>query len=379
MPVPRKNHSEKGKSNITTKLFFEIQKTNENHQNDMKKHLILILFAFFGLYIQAQSAFTLTEGEPVIVYSLPKTELKIDIETEKTVQRPGIFYRYSERYLATNKVITQEKTTYRLKSLKVNTHALADETRTFSYVPGNQSSSSHLSVNAQGILCGLNVACEPEKIQVLPVEFSAKESPKTDLLPLGEEYMMAGSEAKLAEGVAKQIYRIRERRLSLLTADVDKLPNDGESFKTMLDGLAKTEKELTELFVGKTIQETQSQTIGITPMEAMKGQVLFRLSALKGIVSSDDLSGAPYYISVLPATIAVAAPDPKSKPEKPTFYYILPSLTKVSIGDGSNTLYSNNFYFPQFGKTVPVAESMLKQAHVKVHIDPQTGRLLSIE
>ena len=345
----------------------------------MKRLIYLLIVLLYSFGAKAQSTFSLTEGQPALVYSLPKTEFNIEIETEKTTQKPGVFYRYSERYLATNKVITEEKTNFRLKSIKVKNRAIADSSRTYSFTPNQWLQTYHLSVNSQGILCGVNVNCEPEKTVNQTIVLPSKEIAKDQLLSLGEEYMLAGSEAKLAEGVAKQIYRIRERRLSLLSADVDKLPADGDSFKAMLEGLNKLERDLTELFTGKTTLETQSQTISFVPTKAINNQVLFRLSALKGIVSADDLSGVPFYINVLPATISVTPADPKAKPEKTALFCVLPAATQLTIGDGINTLYSSEFFVPQFGKTIPLPESMFRKSGMKLHIDCQTGRLLSIE
>lgn len=349
-----------------------------NYQNLMKKLILLSALLVMSLIAKPQSTFSLTEGESAIVYSLPKMEFYIEVETEKVVQKPGMFYRYSERYLATDKVITEEKTSFRLKSIKVKVHAVPDAARTYSFVPNSALQSSRLSVNSQGILCGVNVNCEPEVIAPQTVSLPAKDnSTQNALLPLGEEYMMAGSEAKLAEGAAKQIYRIRESRLGLLTADTDKLPADGESFKSMLEGLNTMERELTELFVGKTTTELQTKTLILNPAAGSANEVLFRLSALKGMVPSDDLGGAPYYISIVPTTIPTSTS--KSKSEKEALYYIIPAETQISIGDGINTLYSNTFFVPQFGKTVPLTEGLLKQPHIEVHIDSLTGRLLSIE
>jgi hypothetical protein len=346
----------------------------------MKKFFYLSILLVFCFTANSQTTFSLTEGEPALIYSLPKTEFCIEIETEKTVQKPGVFYRYSERYLATNKVITVEKTTYRLKSINVKTRAIADANRTYSFAPNSTLQTSHLSVNSQGILCGVNVICEPEKSTNPKVELPVKDNEKPNaLLPLGEEYMMAGSEAKLAEGVAKQIYRVRESRLGLLTADIDKLPADGDSFKAMMEGLNKMECELTELFSGKTTIDNQKQTINITPAAAINNQILFRLSAFKGIVAADDLSGVPYYININPTNVGILPADPKIKSEKSALFYVLPASTQLSIGDGINTLYTNEFSVPQFGKTVPLQESFFKQQHIKVRIDSQTGRLLSIE
>lgn len=345
----------------------------------MKNLFLLSTLLVLSLMARSQNTFSISEGESAIVYSLPKTVFCIEVETEKVTQKPGMFYRYSDRYLATNKVITEEKTNYRIKSIQVKTRAVPDPTRTYSFAPSSALQTSRISVNSQGILCGVNVACESVPVSPQTSNIVVKDNLNQDvLLPLGEDYMMAGSEAKLAEGAAKQIYHIRESRLNLLTADVDKLPADGESFRTMMDGLNKQETKLTELFIGQTTTETQTQTLYLTPTASMNNEVLFRLSALKGIVASDDLSGAPYYISLIPSKIQTAT-DSKSKSEKAGLYSVLPASTQLSIGDGINTLYSNQFFVPQFGKTVTLPESLFKQPHMKVRIDSQTGRLLSIE
>lgn len=328
--------------------------------------------------VQAQSS--VSDGESALVYSLPKTVFNIEIQTEKVTQKPGIFYRYSERYLATNKVVTEEKTTYKLKRIIVKQTAIQDPNRTYSFEPNNNSKNCSLTLNSEGILCGVNV--NGPKVLSTSADGDTLVTDNVgsdDLLPLGEEYMMAGSEAKLAEGVAKQIYHIRESRISLLTADVDKLPADGESFKTMLNGLNKLESKLTELFVGKKIIEIQTQTIAITPSAPMTNEILFRLSELKGIVSSSDLSGVPYYINIIPSVSLASSNNSKLKNSDTSLYYVLPVSTQISINDGINTMYNNTFFVPQFGKIVSIPESIFKQPNLKIHIDPQTGRLLSVE
>jgi len=346
----------------------------------MKKLFIFSLLIESTFFLTAQIPFSLKEGESSLIYSLPKTEFCIEVQTEKSTQKQGVFFRYSERYLATNKVITEGKTTFRIKGFHVKTQAIPDPNRTYSFIPSKKSESSHITINSKGILCGVNVPFQDETVtNDVMTEIQIENSTLTALLPLGEEYMMAGSEAKLAEGAAKQIYRIRESRLGLLTADVEKLPADGTSFKSMLEGLNKMEKELTELFVGTTTSEIQTQKVYLTPDTAIEKQVLFRLSALLGVVSTDDLSGIPYYISIKPAQVASVAADPKAKQETVEIYTILPASTQVSIGDGVNTLYSGQFFVPQFGKTIALDKSILQKPKVKVRVDTQTGRLLGIE
>jgi len=345
----------------------------------MKKQLLFSAMLAASLMATAQVPFSYKEGESSLVYALPRTELCIQVETEKVIQKPGMFYQYSERYLATKDIITDEKTSYRLISVRVKPRAIPDPKRTFALSPSKKSQASHLTVNAQGILCGVNTSCESVRkdaapVLVLPIDNSKAAA----LLPLGEEYMMAGSTAKLAEGAAKQIYRIRESRMSLLTADVERLPADGASFSAMLDGLNKQERKLTELFVGSTTTEIQTQTVYLTPTTAVANDVVFRLSALNGLVSSEDLSGTPYYISIQPTPIQSVQTDFKANKENTTIYTILPASTQVSIGDGKSTFFSEQFLVPQFGVIIPLSEELLKKPKVKIRIDQQTGRLLGI-
>jgi hypothetical protein len=346
----------------------------------MKKILLLAISVVLALSGYAQSSFNLIEGEPAMIYSLPKTAFSIEIETEKITQQPGIFYRYSERYLATSSVITEEKTSYKIKNISIKTVAIPDSTRTFSFFPSKSSQASHISVNAKGLLCGINNPVESKLGDVQKVDFtSATNQTLPELLPLGEEYMMAGSEAKLAEGAAKQIYHIRDSRLSLLTADVDHMPADGTSLNAMLDGLNKQEKKLTELFIGRTTTETQTQIIHFLPIKAVSNQVLFRFSTLRGVVAANDLSGTPYFYSINPEKLTITPADPKAKKENTTLFYVLPASTAFAINDGLKTVFSGQYFIPQFGVLIPFSEELLKQSKLKVSIDAETGRLLSIE
>jgi hypothetical protein len=199
-------------------------------------------------------------------------------------------------------------------------------------------------------------------------------------LPLGEEYMMAGSVAKLAEGAAKQIYRIRESRLSLLTGDLEHAPADGASMQAMLDGLNKSEKELTELFIGKTVTTTEKHSVIIHADSAINDAVAFRLSVHKGIVTTDDLSGNPYFVSIKPEKIKTSAPDPKAKKnDTQTINTIYPAKTTIELTDGVNVLCTVKTELPQFGVIVPLSADVFGTANLKVFVDPTNGRLLCIE
>lgn len=344
--------------------------------NNMKKILTVLILSFALMSAKAQA---IAEGQAAIVYSLPKTELVFDVVLEKTTQTPGMYYQYAERYLAADKIILENKTTYNLKSITLKTKELPDQSRTYVVTPEKNSALNKISVNQFGLLCGVNVPVPERKApkEQKDSDVSNTKSVLPDLLPLGEEYMMAGSTAKLAEGAAKQIYRIRESRLSILTGDMDHMPSDGTALSTMLAGLDNMEKNLTELFVGKTTVETLSYTIAITPDKALDKEILFRLSAFKGVVGKEDLSGKPYYVTVTPETTTNNG-NQKTK-VKETLNTVLPVATTVSLSDGVNTIYSDRIPMPQFGITVPVSDIILSNQNVKIYVDAATGRLLRVE
>lgn len=345
----------------------------------MKKFIILAFLLIVVNLLSAQK-FSLVEGQPALVYALPKTQLCVEVEVEKITQRPGLYYQYSERYLATSQVVLEEKTTYALKSIVVSAAAVPDPKRTYAIQSTKNSFLNQISVNEQGVLCGINVPCQPSaKHKDSAASVASVKQPATMLLPLSEEYLMAGSNAKLAEGAAKQIYRIRESRMSLLTGDLDHLPSDGKSLATMLDRLDKMESDLTALFIGKTTVEVQKQRFCLFPDSAMTDVVVFRLSSVKGLVASDDLSGNPYFIQVKPEKISTVSPDPKAKKIQTAINTILPAKTEIAITNGVKTFFTGSFMIPQLGELVPLSADMFGYPKLKVHVDPQTGRLLCIE
>lgn len=341
------------------------------------KKLIFTAMACAVLAVQAQKM-QLTEGQEVIVYSLPKTEIQIELAIEKTNTKPGMYFQYANRYLAVDNVQTTETTNYKLLSANFVTRTVADPKRTYAIQPAKKSVLNQISVTKNGIICGINRSVADVVTPVVATEYMADASTNADILPLGEEFMMAGSTAKLAEGAAKQIYRIRESRLGILTGDVEHMPADGASLNAMLNGLDKAEKELTALFTGKVTSSIERKLITIPSEGALKNHVAFRLSAFKGVVEADDLSGTPYFVQL---TTAINAEQRAAKKESAQtgVYTLLPAKATIELSDGVNTLCSLQTDLPQLGVTIPLPGEILSITGAKISIDPTNGRLLSVE
>ena len=339
----------------------------------MKRLLIALIIALPFLL----SAQTITEGQSTMIYSLPKTELVVNAVVEKITETPGEFYQYSERYLATSDVITSKQTFYRLKYITLTPRVLPDKERTFTIIPGKKSLASLITVNDQGILCGINVPSVNTEHQNQTTRKVVGNSPSNKLLPLNEEYMLAGSVAKMAEGAAKLIYRIRENRMDLLAGDVEHTPTDGASMKTMIEQMNKQEKELTQLFTGTTTVEELTQEALYSPSQAVKDKVVFRFSSFDGLIPADDLSGEPFYLTLTYEPVKTA-PNEKKKKAREEVFSIVPVTATVSLDNGQKVFYQNDITLPQLGELMPLPLEAMDR-YSRAYVSPETGRLLSVE
>ena len=109
-------------------------------------------------------------------------------------------------------------------------------------------------------------------------------------------------------------------------------PKDGAQLRLMLENLETQDKALTQLFTGIITKDTTEHIFTIIPEKDFSKQILFRLSQKLGIVDSDDLAGAPYYIdikdlNILPAKEPVPA---NKKVEKNGVFVNVPGKIRMS-------------------------------------------------
>ena len=150
----------------------------------------------------------------------------------------------------------------------------------------------------EGIIKAINTTSPIEKAPVTKVADTVKKriDPRSFMT---EEILIAGSTAKMAELVAKEIYNIRESKNSLTRGQADYMPKDGAALKLMLDNLDEQEQAMMQMFAGTTDRIEKSFTIRIKPEADMKEKVAFRFSKKLGMLDADNLSGEPYYICII--------------------------------------------------------------------------------
>lgn len=332
----------------------------------MKKYFFLSVLMLAATTLMAQG----------IHYSLPYNYIAVEVEYDEVVYTQGPFYQYSERYLGIKDVVLKSETKYELKHITIHTKTIADTAATFLYVAG-KGQSGNIVLTPKGILAAYDTEWEAPNHNNNYNDNHNHNSRRIfpEIMPLQEETMMATSTAKMAEGAAKQIYRIREARMNLLTGDVDNLPSDGKAMQLTLKELDKQEAQLVALFKGEVIRTKKTKLFYFAPEQACEDTIIARFSQFNGVVEADDLSGEPIYMSVVPQLRTIEA-DPKAKPAtNAQLRYRLPGQAEVEVTYGEQ-VSTKTLTISQLGTVVALPLNSM-QKHIL--FDTKTGGISHIQ
>ena len=350
------------------------------------KNLIIIAALLLGLPLAAQTKVVKKNAVKAnnfgITYSLPKTSLIVEAEVTKVTCKAGPYYQYAEKYLAVQDAIAEDAVYYELGKVRLINRGVPDPDNTYidEFKPGTVAPYAYLTED--GLLCSINTEYVPAEEKAEKKAVAAKQGAAQNSV-LSEELLMAGSTARQAEVAAKQIYRIRESRMDILTGEADNLPPDGEAMKLVIQQLEAQEQTLSHLFTGTTEKTTDINEVSVIPSDELDKEVIFRFSKQLGIVDADDLGGAPVYMNLI-ATERAPQLEPKEAEKKEKslkgIIYNVPGKAKVEITMGNRTLYKGEAQITQIGTQEGLAPVMFedKKAPVKISFYPETGAIKQI-
>ena len=317
-------------------------------------------------------------------YYLPKTAIKVTLHITKTSYTPGDLYNYANHYLRLKDVSGTPSVHWTLNTIELTSVGVPDANKIYTIEVRNKTVAPLLELTKNGIILSINKTSE-----IVPTateaEHNWKKKKKLDARDfLTEEILRTGSTAKMAELIAKEIYEIRDTRNSILRGQAENMPQDGNALKIILASLKEQEEALKELFSGSTTQEETTESFTVVPTKNIQHETLFRFSTHFGLVDADDLSGDPYFISVVdlktvpPLSAEAIAERAKKKIEG--VIYNVPGLAKVTIADSRKELLSKNVPIAQFGNEETLGDKLFdKNATTRVTFDPTTGGLLNLE
>lgn len=351
----------------------------------MKHGILTTLILGMALLATAQDVVQLRPekfNDYALNYYLPKTVTEIEFVASKTTRKAGEYYQYARKYLGISDVITEDSETWHLESATITSRGEAntDERYQLTFKAGQ---TPYIFVSEEHTILSVNTAPDTN---ITTTATAANQDVINDIdssKALSSDILMSGSIAKMAEMAAKQIYRIRESRMDILTGDADNMPADGESLRIVIEQLEQQEQALTALFEGTTSVEYVTQKMVYTPTDNVENQVILRFSEHLGFVDASDLCGAPIYLSVDVTERGEYPLDNKGvvkKVPKGALAYNIPGKIDISLHFDSKTLAREELSVAQLGVVFGLDPALLSRKKERTYVvfDPTTGGITQI-
>lgn len=320
-----------------------------------------------------------------LVYSLPITEVDITIEVEHTLRAPGEFHNYARRNLAISDAVTAESQSATVKSVTFTPRGVADPANRWT-VQFKSGSNVSMLLSADGIPLAVN-AVQPAALS-LPALPEAQPKKPTALeteaarQAMTQEIIRSSSLSKRAELAARRIFELRDMRSDLLSGQTDNPPADGQAMQLMLDNLAGQEAALTAMFAGTVSTYTSVGTVSYTAdSNGTSSEVIARISPTEGVIDSDNLAGAPVYLTVKileEASLPVNEKGEVKKFPKGGLAYTIPGTARFSVSYAGSVIAEADIPLAQLGVTFGLDPALFsdKKAPSQLLFDPNTGGVL---
>lgn len=321
-----------------------------------------------------------------VIYSLPKTSFEITLLVKKTTYRKGEFYPYAQRYLGIEKPVAEDKIVYTVEDISIINKGIPDKNNSFMVAFRPKSLEPFVYLREDGVIASINAEPESEVIQELKIPQGTAPSvnPRNYL---SQETLMAGSTARQAELVARQIFGLRSGRTDILTGEAENMPPDGNAYKVVMDEINLQEKALTELFIGSEQTEYFTHNYTIVPDERdIDRRVIARFSEKLGPVDADNLAGEPVYLSLVNKTpkveVQLSERDLKRLEDKLSdgIVYNVPGKAELTVEFRNRTLANKEVDVVQYGSQDVLIRRMFDNAKqpVKVYFYPELGAIRQV-
>lgn len=353
------------------------------------KNFILPLLLIISSFVTAQKTVrvnAIKANDYGVVYSLPKTSFVVKLLVKKTTYQRGDFYTYAQRYLAVENPVTENRVVHTLEGIEVTNVGIPDKNNSFMVEFRSRSVEPFVYLREDGLIVSIN--SEPDNETKIETIIPASETISGNSRRyLSQETLMAGSTAKQAELVARQIFDLRRNRNDILSGEAVNMPPDGNAYNVVMEEINRQEKALTELFSGSIQSEYFIEFYKIIPENSnIDREVIARFSEKLGPVDADNLAGEPIYFSLVrknpEVQMQLSERDLKRLEEKLTegIVYNIPGKGDVTIEFDNRTLKSLEMDVVQFGSQDVLVKKMFEnnKQPIKVFFYPELGAIRQI-
>ena len=341
-------------------------------------------------------------SQNALIYALPKTVLKINVELTKIQSFSGPYYQYAKKYLRIdNGVIFADNVSYDISNIDIDSYSEPDTNCLFLVKSQNNDVANFLNLSQSGLILSINKNVDIDKEKqttnfyndndesdfffinqsvkknLQEINQKAYKIVKTDTssvkMPVTKRYTVVKSTELKAEEAANYIIKIRKRKFKLISGMYEKFP-DGEAVNRMIDELDKLEKDYLSLFIGKTIETKKEYIFNYIPDESLmtNQNILFYFSSDKGIlinknyinrnVVNKQIGGYPIIIDVENLNLINKFKREFYEPDFQTtgFFYRIPDYGNVRIINGNNVIASKKILIAQFGKLCSLPSNLIR-------------------
>jgi hypothetical protein len=310
-----------------------------------------------------------------IVYSLPSTTLYFKVEADCEKYMAGPYAKYAQKYLG---IVAKEASgeTYRIKSVTMTPFIEADPSVNYPIIIGGSktATANFLEFTNQGLLMWSDsYSGKQEKFRFSTMnsnEIFNEESATSNLtnekttlfktvqtesgierVPVQQTQVVEKSLEKKAEETAALIFKLRQKRLDIITGETD-ATFSGEAMKAAVDEINRLETQYLDLFFGKSSHSSQIMGFEVVPKADNTRQIYiaFRISESAGLLPPDNISGRPVVLEIKNDETKDNATMDLSNSKVKVIYYRKPAMVTARLTDGSVQLLQARVPVYQLGK-----------------------------
>lgn len=329
-----------------------------------------------------------------VVYSLPRTGIRVNVKAVKETFRPGPYAAYAEQLLGIKNAKTKAAVNWAVEDVKIDVFSEPDPEQAYKAMGFG---ANMVSLSADGCLAAINSKISSDtKIEVVTNRVGQKA--KFDDNSFFEYFTdapiyTAGDSTnnyrpvKLPEEqkISKAAQRVLESRriqYEIAAGLLDEFHPDGEAYKVSLKELEKIENDYLSLFVGKSTYDKETFSFDYVPKSGGKSEAIFRVSEENGIVPASDLSGKPVMIEFeidkdLAQKYAGMVKSDNPNAGHNGVFYRLPGRATVKLISDMNVIATARITVAQFGAVAPVPEELLFGEY-SIEYNQETGSIQSV-
>ena len=258
-------------------------------------------------------------GNEYFMYALPQTAFQIDVVVTQNREMKGIYSDYASKLLGLNNIITQNRTTFTMKSVTITPVTLPDENYVYAVELSSAQKKNHfLNKLYENQTVGTQTddypTCDFEQSPIpdffryysdlayMEQENSYVETQIVDgvvrQVPASRVQKVTKTSEQKAQEAADMIDKIRKDRYALLAGEQE-VAYQSDALNRMVEELNQLEKNYIGLFAGFTVSDEVHYQVTVLPGRTNIIPA-FSFTAANGFSEKTDAAADTYYLAVTP-------------------------------------------------------------------------------